>query len=104
MISHPGRTGSCIMPPRRAVSCLLKLNPPASTVSGKKSDGSSSASEPSFGRLPKRSRKSGARCPAKLLWLGACDPLGGTVGAYRVPHPLQAQVDSGHQILPYRGI
>ncbi len=29
MISHPGRTGSCIMPPRRAVSCLLKLNPPA---------------------------------------------------------------------------
>ena len=29
MIFHPGRTGSCIMPPRRAVSCLLKLNPPA---------------------------------------------------------------------------
>ena len=29
MIFHPGRTGSCIMRPRRAVSCLLKLNPPA---------------------------------------------------------------------------
>ena len=29
MIFHPSRTGSCIMPPRRAVSCLLKLNPPA---------------------------------------------------------------------------
>ena len=29
MIFHPGRTDSCIMPPRRAVSCVLKLNPPA---------------------------------------------------------------------------
>ncbi len=29
MIFHPGRTGSRIMPPRRAFSCLLKLNPPA---------------------------------------------------------------------------
>ena len=29
MIFHPGRTGSCIMRPRRAVSCVLKLNPPA---------------------------------------------------------------------------
>ena len=65
MIFHPGRTGSCIMRPRRAVSCLLKLNPPARI--GKKENRAAA---------PPRTHDFGTRPYPKMSTLGPCPKEG----------------------------
>ena len=59
MTFHPGRTGSCIMPLRRAVSCALKLNPPARI--GKKLSKPNHSAMQTFSRVPWSSGASAIR-------------------------------------------
>ena len=54
MIVHPRRTGSCIMLPRRAVSCVLKLNPPARIGKNSPPPQTSDARYPEIPHIPTR--------------------------------------------------